>query len=199
MGQGRGLDVWADLRAGSPLGSDESAEQDGGIVGMALGFMAEERRRSSDRPLRQAAGFPSARMRTVQLLTRPMLQVLNAIADGDFYLLSIAIDEGLRGQGVGFALMDAIEDRARASGSTRLTLDVAAKIEGARRLYEHREMTVESRWPKRLPLRGLKLFRMTKSLEAPTDLERPKASWGSEQNLVLELSLRAKHATDSPI
>jgi ribosomal protein S18 acetylase RimI-like enzyme len=85
-----------------------SAEQDGRIAGMAL-------------------GFPALQMRTVQLPTRPMLQVLKTIADGDFYLLSIAIDEGLRGQGAGSALMDAIENRARASGSTRLALDVAAK------------------------------------------------------------------------
>ena len=77
-----------------------SAEQDGRMAGMAL-------------------GFPALQMRTVQ--------VLKTIADGDFYLLSIAIDEGFRGQGAGSALMDAIENRARASGSTRLALDVAAK------------------------------------------------------------------------
>lgn len=140
------------------------AEHGGRIVGMALGFTAKQHRRFSDRPLKQAAGFPALRMRTVQLLTRPMLQVLKTIADGDFYLLSIAIDEGLRGQGVGSALMDAMEERARASGSTRLALDVAAKNEGARRLYERRGMAVQSQWPKRLPLQGLKLYRMTKSL-----------------------------------
>jgi ribosomal protein S18 acetylase RimI-like enzyme len=140
------------------------AEQNGRIVGMVLGFTAEEHRRFTDRPLKQAAGFPALRMRTVQLLTRPMLQVLKTIADGDFYLLSIAIDESMRGQGVGSTLLDSMEDRARGSGSTRLALDVAAKNERARRLYERRGMTVESQWPKRLPLRGLKLYRMTRSL-----------------------------------
>jgi hypothetical protein len=44
--------------------------------------------------------------------------------------------------------MDAIEERARASGSTRLYLDAAARNEGARRFYEHRGMTVESGRPK---------------------------------------------------
>jgi len=140
------------------------AEHDGRIVGMALGFTAEEHHRFSDRPLKQAAGFPALRMRTVQLLIRPMLQVLKTIADGDFYLLSIAIDEDQRGQGVGSALIDSIEERARASGSTRLSLDVAVKNEGARSLYERRGMTVKSRWPKRLNLPGLGLLRMTKTL-----------------------------------
>jgi len=140
------------------------AERDERIVGMALGFAAEEHRSFSDRPLKRAAGFPALRMRTVQLLTRPMLQVLKTIAAGDFYLLSIAIDEDQRGQGVGSALIDSVEERARASGSTRLSLDVAVKNEGARSLYERRGMTVESKWPKRLNLPGLSLLRMTKTL-----------------------------------
>ena len=140
------------------------AEHNKIIVGMALGFTAEQRRRFSDRPLKQAAGFPALRMRTVKMLCAPLLRVLKTIADGDFYLLSIAIDKELRGQGVGSALMNAIEQRARASESTRLTLDVAAKNEGARRLYERRGMTVESQWPKHFVIPGLRLLRMTKPL-----------------------------------
>ena len=44
------------------------------------------------------------------------------------------------------------------------SLDVSAKNEGARRLYEHLGMTVESQWPKRLAIPGLKFYRMTKAL-----------------------------------
>jgi len=55
-------------------------------------------------------------------------------------------------------------EQAVASGSGRLVLDVSAKNDGARQLYEHRGMTVTSQWPKRLPIPGLKLFRMTKEL-----------------------------------
>ena len=124
------------------------AEHDQLIVGMALGFTAEQRRRFSDRPLKQAAGFPALRMRTVRILCAPLLRILTTIADGDFYLLAIAIDKEIRGEGVGSTLMDSIEERARASGSTRLSLDVSAKNEGARRLYERRGMSVESEWPK---------------------------------------------------
>ena len=59
--------------------------------------------------------------------------------------------------------MDAMEQRARASGSKRLILNVGAKNEGARRLYERRGMTVEAGWPK-LPCIPAFVLRMVKPL-----------------------------------
>lgn len=140
------------------------ANRDGGIVGMAVGYTAEQHRRSSDQPLKQAPGYPAVRRAVVGTLCAPLLRILHTLADDDFYLLSIAVDNELRGEGVGSALIDAMENRARASGSRRLSLDVSAKNEGARRLYERRGMTVESQWPKRLIIPGFKLLRMTKTL-----------------------------------
>ena len=46
------------------------------------------------------------------------MRILDSIADGDFYLQAIAVDKELRGDGVGSLLMDCVEERARASGST---------------------------------------------------------------------------------
>ncbi len=140
------------------------AEHDKQIVGMALGFTAEQHRHFSDQPLKESAGYHALRMTAVKMLCAPLLRILETIADGDFYLLAIAIDKELRGEGVGSALMDSTEERARASSSTRLSLDVSAKNEGARRLYERRGMTVESQWPKHLPIQGLRFYRMTKAL-----------------------------------
>ncbi len=140
------------------------AEHDKQIVGMALGFTAEQHRHFSDQPLKESAGYHALRMTAVKMLCAPLFRILETIADGDFYLLAIAIDKELRGEGVGSALMDSTEERARASSSTRLSLDVSAKNEGARRLYERRGMTVESQWPKRLPIQGLRFYRMTKAL-----------------------------------
>jgi len=139
------------------------AEYNKHIVGMALGFTAEQHHRFSEQPLKEAAGYRALRMTAVKILCAPMLRILKTIAEGDF-LLAMAIDKNLRGEGVGSALMDSIEERARASGSTRLSLDVSAKNVGARRLYERRGMTIESQWPKRIPTPGLRLFRMTKAL-----------------------------------
>jgi len=134
------------------------------VVGMVSGYTAEQHRRSSGRTLKRAAGRWNLRMMVVSILFAPLLRIIDTIGDGDFYLQAIAVDRELRGDGVGSALMGLIEDRAVASGSARLALDVSAKNESARRLYEHRGMTVESQWPKRLAIPGLRFVRMTKAL-----------------------------------
>ena len=140
------------------------AERDGLIVGMVSGFTAEGHRRSSLRPLQKAAGRWRLRMRAVTTLCAPLLRIIDTIAERDYYLQAIAVDRGLRGKGVGSALIDFVEDRAVAGGAARLALDVSAKNTGARRLYERRGMTVESQWPK-LALIPPLFVRMTKELE----------------------------------
>ncbi len=140
------------------------AERDNVIVGMFAAYTAEQHRRSSPQPLKQAAGRRNIRMRIVMILFAPLMRITDSIADGDFYLQFIAVDKALRGDGVGSVLMDSFEERARASESTRISLDVSGKNEEALRFYERRGMTVESKWPKRLPLPGLRFYRMTKTL-----------------------------------
>jgi ribosomal protein S18 acetylase RimI-like enzyme len=138
------------------------AERDNVIVGMVSGYTAEQHHRSSRQPLKQAAGKRHLRMKVVLILFAPLMRIIDSIADDDFYLQAIAVDKEFQGDGVGSLLMDSLEQRARASGSTRLSLDVSAKNESARRFYERRGMTVESQWPKRLPIPGLRFYRMTK-------------------------------------
>jgi len=140
------------------------AECDNVIVGMVSGFTAEQHRRSSRQPLKEAAGRCNLRMRIVLILFAPLMRIIDSIADGDYYLQAIAVDKELRGDGVGSVLMDSFEERARASGSTRLSLDVSAKNERARLFYERRGMAVASQWPKRLPIPGLRFYRMTKTV-----------------------------------
>ena len=140
------------------------AERDNVIVGMVLGYTAEQHRHSSRQPLKRAAGRHNLRMRIVLILFAPLMRIIDSIADGNFYVHAIAVDRELRGDGVGSILMDSIEKEARVNGSTRLSLDVSAKNEGALRFYERRGMTVESQWPKRLPIPVLKFYRMTKGL-----------------------------------
>lgn len=140
------------------------AECQGTLLGMVCCYTAEQHRASSIRPLMEAAGKYSLRMRMVRILFAPLLRIMDSIADGDFYLLAIAVDESSRGTGLGSMLMDHCEEQARASGSTRLALDVSAKNEGACKFYERRGMSVESQWPKRLPIRSIKFYRMTEML-----------------------------------
>jgi len=92
------------------------------------------------------------------------MRIIDSIADDDFYLLAIAVDKELRGEGLGSTLMDSLEEQARASGATRLALDVSAKNEGARHFYDRHGFIVESQWPKRLRIPALKFYRMTKAL-----------------------------------
>ena len=139
------------------------AERDGLIAGMVSGFTAEQHRGFSDQPLREAAGKYVLRMRLVSFLSTPLLRILDTIADGDFYIQAMIVDPKRRGGGIGSTLMDFAENRARSTGSSRLSLDVAAKNEGARRLYERRGMTVESEWPN-LPFMPALFVRMAKPL-----------------------------------
>lgn len=140
------------------------AEREKIIVGMVSGYTAEQHQRSSDHPLKQAAGRFNLQMIVVSTLFAPLFRIIDTIADSDFYIQAMAVDKERRGEGVGSALMDFVEDNARAYGSTRLSLDVSAGNQGAHKLYEHRGMTVESQWPKRLTIPGVKFFRMVKAL-----------------------------------
>ena len=140
------------------------AERQGVIVGMFSGYTAEQHQRSSLRPLKAAAGRYHLRTRIVLILFAPMMRIIDSIADRDFYLQAIAVDENLRGSGVGTLLMDSLEQQAQMSGSTRLALDVSAKNERARHFYERRGMVVESQWPRRLKIPMLSFYRMTKML-----------------------------------
>lgn len=139
-------------------------EQEGAIVGMVSGYTARQHRASSRRPLKEAAGRSNLRMRIVSFLFAPLKRIIDSTSDEDFYVQAIAVSKEQQGGGVGSTLMDFIEEEARASGSTRLALDVSAKNESARRFYSNRGMSVESQWPKRLPIRALKFYRMTKKL-----------------------------------
>ena len=140
------------------------AEREKIIVGMVSGYTAEQHRQSSDQPLKEAAGRYNLRLMVVSTLFAPLFRIIDTIADSDFYIQAMAVDKELRGDGVGSALMDFVEDHARANGSTRLSLDVSAGNKGAHKLYEHCGMIIESQWPKRLKIPGLRFFRMVKAL-----------------------------------
>lgn len=140
------------------------AERDGEVVGMASAFTSAQHRGFSEEPLKRAAGRKAAlRLRCVRILLWPLLRVMETVTEGDSYLLGLAVEPNLRGAGIGSLLMADAEDRARRTGSIRLSLDVAAKNKGARRLYERRGMVETSRWPASKLLPTL-FVRMTKDL-----------------------------------
>ena len=112
----------------------------------------------------EAAGRFNLRFLLVSTLVAPLFRIIDSVAEGDFYVQAIAVDEAARGTGLGSVLLDHAEARARAAGSTHLALDVAASNAHAREVYEHRGWFVESRWPRRIRIPKLKLLRMKKAL-----------------------------------
>jgi len=123
-------------------------EKDARIVGMSSTYTGVQHRDFSDEPLRKAANRNAIRMKLVRTLFAPLWRILESIPEEDFYIQSIAVEPDLRGAGIGSLLMNDIERRALESGSVRLSLDVSAKNEGAKRLYKKREMIEVSEWPK---------------------------------------------------
>ena len=123
------------------------AEVDTKIVGMSSTFSEKQHRLFSDEPLQRAAKRNAIRLKLVRTLFAPIWRILETIPEGDFYVQGIAIKPELRGAGIGSLLMNDIENRAKASGSNRLSLDVSAKNDGARRLYKRFGMVDSSTWP----------------------------------------------------
>lgn len=140
------------------------ATRDERIVGMVSCYTAEQHRRSSAAPLLAAAGRFNLRVLSLSVLLAPVFRVLDNMEPGDLYIQAIAIDPAYRGEGMGSQLLSWVEDHARAGGSERLALDVSAKNQGAKRLYERYGFSVRSRWPKRFAIPGLRLLRMKKEL-----------------------------------
>lgn len=68
--------------------------------------------------------------------------VLCDIKEGDFYLAEIAIDEGLRGQGLGRKIIFDAIDYAKSKNYKRIILDADFRNAGAKSLYENLGFTV---------------------------------------------------------
>jgi len=139
------------------------AEREGVVVGMSLAYTGVQHRGFSDEPLKRAAGRSALRMKLVRMLLAPLWRILDTVQESDFYLHGIAVEPELRGAGVGSRLMDEVEARGQAAGSARLSLDVAAKNKGARKLYGRRGMIESSEWPSPWFLPTV-FVRMTKDL-----------------------------------
>lgn len=139
------------------------AEVAGRIVGMVSGYTAEQYQHFSKDALSRASGRSRFRISFIFALIAPMMRFLHTYDDGDYYVEFLAVDSAFGGQGIGSSLLQAIEDRAQASGATQLSIDVAARNTRAQRLYKRIGFTVIRRWPCTRWLRA-NILRMTKPL-----------------------------------
>ena len=140
------------------------AEHDGVIVGMFSGFTAEQHLRADKAVLPQAAGSGNLGFRLKSMLFSPLMRIIDRIDENDFYLQAIAVEDSLRGQGIGSRLLELAEQTALEKGMKGISLDVPADNNKAFQLYEKRGYVVESSWPRFLRIPTIRFFRMRKKL-----------------------------------
>ena len=77
-------------------------------------------------------------LKSLRLLIVDILDhfVLSDIEDDDLYLAEIAIDENLRGQGLGRKVVEDVIDYAKSKNYRRVTIDADFRNKGAKSLYE---------------------------------------------------------------
>ena len=87
----------------------------------------------------------------------------------EFVVDSLAVAESCRGMGVGTALLQQAEERARAMGKRTMSLGVIAENDGAIRLYERQGFVTTRKWHGflvRLASGSAEVLRMEKPLAA---------------------------------
>jgi ribosomal protein S18 acetylase RimI-like enzyme len=143
------------------------AESDGEVVGMVSGYTSSQHAISTDCALENAAGISRLRLWATGVLAAPVLEFMDRLSDGDWYLQAVAVDPTRRGVGIGSMLLDHAERLVQATGSKRIVLDVAIDNHGARRIYERRRMTIEAT-SRSIPLAPQSaVHRMVKALAQP--------------------------------
>ncbi len=143
----------ASLQPGSEfdLANAVFAEVGGEVVGLCSG--SGELHHDTVGISIRTAGWRSLRAFAVFVAAYPVFSALMRREPGEWYLQSIAVDDDLRGSGVGSALFNDAVERARTAGAERLVLDVEARNTRARALYERMGMTLQ--WSSRkVPLVG---------------------------------------------
>ena len=105
-------------------------------------------------------------VRAVRMLGN-LLLLSEGIGPDEFIVESLAVDPSIRGLGIGTALMQAAEAKARDTGKRTMSLGVITENEGAIRLYQRLGFTTTRTWRGflvRLASGSAAVHRMEKSL-----------------------------------
>ena len=111
------------------------AHLDGRIAGMLLAY------RLPPPSAKERAELPQ-----IPALLRPLVELEYQVPE-TFYVNALAVFAAYRGAGIGASLLTIAQARARASGCDRLSVQVFAENEGARRLYQRCGYSVVDRRP----------------------------------------------------
>lgn len=117
--------------------------QNGGVIGVLLYFGGNHHKlRELKFLFRNLNPVDAFRFLLIDLKDSLILSHLNKC---DFYIAGIAVDEEMRGKGVGSLILEEGINMARKRGCGRVVLDVALDNPGAKRLYERMGFKVFNR------------------------------------------------------
>lgn len=122
---------------------------DSKIVGMVSGYSSSDKEGFEEKSLRKLIGKSNIRLWMFSVAEIFLSNRMGPKGKGDFYIQAIAVDEKMRGHGVGKQLMEYIESKAVEESNISISLDVSSKNSKAISLYEKRGMTKDSYWPKK--------------------------------------------------
>ncbi|WP_414152997.1 GNAT family N-acetyltransferase [Methanobrevibacter sp.] len=98
---------------------------DGELIGMLMAYISK-------------MSIIEFRLKPLKLIIVDILDyfVLCDVKKGDLYVAEIAIDDSMRGQGLGRKVLSDVIDYAKAKNLNRVTLDADFRNTGAKKLYE---------------------------------------------------------------
>ena len=145
------------------------AEEDGQVAGVLLG--GDARTPEPDSSLGLGWGLTRLRLTGVGIAFHPFLSFMQQHDDDEWYVTAVSVKEGMRGRGVGAALLEDAVSRARALGKRSIALDDDKKNAGARRLYEQHGFVVTGISPSAWLAGGVRVQRMRRMLQTAASSE----------------------------
>lgn len=138
-------------------------EYDSKIVGMVSGYTKSEKECFNGKILYQSSKGSKHKKLIFSIISRILSRFLGPPQKGDFYIIAIAVNYKMRGQGLGQKLLEHISAKAIEKGSVTLSLDVSGKNSKAINSYKRFGMKVTSFWPNFLNISPI-FTRMEKQL-----------------------------------
>src|SRR5579862_2625472 len=138
------------------------------VIGLAHADYAESERRLAQMVLKHKGWWRTLRMLP---LASELSRCAEPLSPRSYYISALCVREGLRGRGIGTALLDLSEEIARSAGCETMALDVEIGNTQAQRLYERvgYSVTSECRPGPVMRRRGiLGLRRMKRQIGNPT-------------------------------
>lgn len=122
-------------------------EDKGAIVGMVSGYTYSEKLGHQKNILSQFANGAKHRRLMFTIVGKILSRFLGPAGKEDYYLQAIALDQQVRGRGLGLKLIEYSEKIAIDKGSKTLSLAVSSKNAVATKFYKKYGMEVLSHWP----------------------------------------------------